>query len=380
MQVAQQPEAKAGVDQQESVVLHLENLPRYLLDRQLISAVEVVDGRLMVEDRSRRNRNFKILSPERQNLLVKQGRFSDEQGNTVRTEALVLHAIHHHSAFEATRWFTPPLIYYDFENNILVSELVHPATSLTKFHLNLGQVHFPVEAARTVAHQLAHFHAGGEAAIAAGGMDFLKPGAPWVFSDQTLLDDTGVRGSYVKMIKAKGIFARQPAELKTWLAEGKGIVHADIRWDNFVLTHGAGKGGNMNFRLIDFELAHVGDSAYDLASYLAEYVRFMFMTTFGHEIDGIEALKAKSLFQPEDAHESIRMFVGAYCRRRGFGKAQSAELLERVRAYLPYAILVVGLESLQRQTRVTGVAKTALEISDLVSREPVDTIKEWFGL
>ena len=87
-----------------------------------------MDERLRLEDRSRRNRNFKVVRADGTGLLVKQGADEHARG-TVRVEARLLAAIRRNPSLARVRWLAPEHVASD--EGLLVTRLVHPATSTT---------------------------------------------------------------------------------------------------------------------------------------------------------------------------------------------------------------------------------------------------------
>ena len=68
--------------------LNSTNIVYYLLEKNLISAEQVVDGDYMVTEAPRRNRNFKVMKRDRTGLFVKQVQRWEQQAiSTVRLEA-----------------------------------------------------------------------------------------------------------------------------------------------------------------------------------------------------------------------------------------------------------------------------------------------------
>lgn len=371
--------------QQPIRLLTLDNLVRYLLDNQIVSSADVVDDEsFAVEDRTRRNRNFKVLRSGAPKLMVKQsGSFDPESVATLHAEANLLEAVANDGHFRPIRWFSPRLVYFDAANSILVTELVHPATSLTKFHLNQGKVGFAVEMGATAGRVLANFHTAATQAVRRGYIDFLRPGMPFAFKAQQFLSKAGdeageATAEFMALLKATPLYGNLAAIQET-IAGGKEVVHGDVRWDNFLLTHGSAPATNMNVRLIDWELAHLGDSAWDVTCYLTEYLRF-WLNTVSLVTKDPDTDAPEGAFRLEEAHGSAQRFLDAYFRRRNLRGAQRAAFLGRVGWYLPYAVVAVAFESTQRQSKVPFHAKVGLRMAQEAYADPHGRLAQWFGV
>ncbi|GEM_PF-1751602 len=364
----------------------LDSLPDILVKRGLVDRARFVDSYVSIEDRSRRNRNFKVVVPDGPKLLVKQG---SEGANgswaAVESEARLLRTAATDPAFASIRWFSPKIVDYDEENQILATELIQPATTLTKYHVNLGNIHFPSEAGDTLGRLVASWHNAARKAWKGGRLEYVHRSQPFVAPTLEQLrrapaQPTDVRSSYLKLVKEIVPYERHVAQIAEWEKEHKGVGHGDIRWDNVLITEGGGRGGNMNFRLIDWEMAYVGDPAWDVACYLGEYLRLWFMSTLGRQVTSVAEVESKAKFKLADTHESIAAFLDSYSRKSEIAAGKRPNLVPRLHAYLPYVVLLICYESLQRQAQFPPVCKVAIEMARDAIEDPQTKHHEWFGL
>jgi aminoglycoside phosphotransferase (APT) family kinase protein len=382
--VAPAPAAPAAPRRPVRIVT-LETLLRYLLDNQVLTTADLVDDpALWVEDRSRRNRNFKVLRGGEPRFMVKQaGSLDPEVTATLRAEADLLEAVAHDSHFKPIRWFSPRLVHYDAPNHVLVTELVHPATSLNKYHLNQGSIAFPLPMAQTAGRILANFHATCTRAVRGGYVDFLKPNVPFAFRLQQVAKMSDEMGEASRQffveLRQTALYGNLPA-IQEMVAASHDVVHGDVRWDNILLTHGSAPADNMNARLIDWELVAIGDAAWDVTTYLAEYVRFWLSTVGMLVKDPGDLAAAEGAFRLEESHRSANAFLAAYQRRRGLRGRQRASLLNRVALYLPYAVMMVAFEATQRQSQMPYHSRVGLRMAQEAYADPFGCLAEWFGL
>jgi hypothetical protein len=343
------------------MLLTLEEVGPYLMERSLMAPRAVVDGRVRIMDFSRRNRVFKVILGDAGGLLVKQGGSAGaERASQVRLEGAIYQSVAEEESLRTLRWFTPQWHHSDASRRVLVSELVHPATSLNKFHLNGGKPSFPPALGQTVGRILGTLHKGG----APEGRDILlrilPEDLPYNFKLQTNFG-VGPDGAFLSrsvramLSKAKGDprFLRLLEEaVATWTPEAP--LHGDVRFENFLVTIGPAESGleNMNIRLIDWELAIRGRPEWDVACYLGDHLRFWGMHVAKRR-NGVVVKPAHVWegdpdilqgFQLTAIRRSTRAFWREYVRTMEWTPSRAREAWTRVASYVPIALLRVALE------------------------------------
>lgn len=372
-------------------MLTLETLTPYLMSRGFVAPADVVDAPndlYTVLNYSSRNRAFKVLAPGKPGLLVKQGMDPDaaEYRDTLVQEARFLQAVGSEPALRPLASFIPGLRYYDPRHAIVVGELVQPATSLTKYHLNLGEFTFPREAADTAGHLLGTFHDLGARAVAAGKLGFIRHRPPSVWSlpgrlQQQAREGDGPAARLHHLIQEKGSFWSSAPRLELAWGQAREVVHRDPRWDNFLLTHGRGAAGRMNMRMIDWELVGLGDSAWDVAFFLCEYVRFWtFFAPSDTSVTTLDSVIERQRFAFRDWHPAAAAFWSAYCRARGFDRAEAADLRRRVVSYLPFNLALVANESLPVAAARPWTIEVAMELAERSAKDPKTFVADVLGL
>jgi hypothetical protein len=254
---------------------------------------------------------------------------------------------------------------------VLVTELIHPATTLTKLHLAGGRPRFPPESAAAAGRLLARVHRAGAEAARAGAFPTLPRGPPGAL---TLRLPEAVEGAAMAQLadalRGRSFFAasREPL-LDAWRAHA-GLVHHDVRWDNLLVAAGEDPQGGPVLRLIDWEMAGVGDPAWDVACYLGEHVRFWLLSAM--------MLRARDL---ADARAKAGIPFGWPQAGAAFwASCDQPGIFSRVAAYVPFHLLLQAFELTQHQPRVPGAALAALDLGDQWHEDPARGMKEWFGV
>lgn len=363
----------------------------YLVRKGILTPDMVVNGRLSVEDISRRNRNFRVRTREGKGFLVKQvkGGRDGQPRNSLLLEAQMLRFIATNDFMKEFRPYAPAYAYFDPRNGVLVTELIHPATSITKLNLYYGKVKFPVDVAEAAGRLLGRYHKAGEQAIKRGHLPFLSkrlPNGLTCPTPQFLLNTGGPSGGpYWSVIQKEDFLQRIPELQKRWQSFD-GIVHGDARWMNYLLTHGEAPDGGANLRIIDWEMAQQGDSLWDVACYLGDYVRFAAMLARVHKIRTPAEVVEKPPYPPQRQHKSTQVFWDTYCATRRFTKKQRKDALERVMDYLPFYIALVGYEmteanaSTGREFETMESAHLCMHYARLAAQTRGTFLKEWIGI
>lgn len=376
---------------QDQVELDTSTVTPYLLGRGVLTPAQVVDGRLSVEDISRRNRNFRVKTKDGVGFLVKQVKNARDARlkSSLLLEAQILRFIATNAFMEEFRPYAPTYAYFDPRSIVLVTELIHPATSITKLNLYYGKINFPEDVAQAAGRLLGRYHKAGETAIERGLLPFLTkrlPNGLTCSTPQFLMNSgTSSGGPYWQIIKNEPFLARTQELQKRWQSYD-GIVHGDARWMNYLLTHGEAPDGGPNLRIIDWEMAQIGDPVWDAACYLGDYVRFAITLARVHKLRTPEEYEATPPYPAKKQHESARVFWETYCKTRKLNKKQRREALARVSDYLPFYISLVGYEMTEASAATTREFETmesahlAVHFARQAHENPQKFLKEWIGI
>lgn len=246
----------------------------FLLERGLVDPADVLDGGLSVEEAHRRNANFAVRRRGRPGLFVKQSRSGDALSvASLRTEALVARVAAEDPAYARVGALAPPLRHFDAAQGVLVIDLVDDATEL--YRAAAGGTQLPAPVAAAVGTAVGTLHRDAPRTPSPGGPG---PQQAWILSLPLLQDADLPRGAAVRELQR---VSRGDPALSAGLAElrvawaAAAFVHGDLKWENVLVTAGAGAdaGAAPRVHLIDWELAGFGDAAWDLGGLLHAYLR-----------------------------------------------------------------------------------------------------------
>jgi hypothetical protein len=351
------------------------NLAYFLMDGSLLSAEEIVAGRVSILDASRRNRNFKVIRQGAPGLFVKQMR--DMQTDailTLRREAACYELAREIPELAA---IMPRLIRYDERRHTIVLELLPDAESLLTYHMrNKG---FPIEFGHMLGERIGVYHA------KAGGLaenEKLKPllmrQRPVILTlsrgGHTVLSHFGRIGPAVSALLQQhkdfeGLLDALGAE---WRFDS--LIHGDMKWDN-VLVFPSGKG--LDFRIADWEMADFGDAAWDVGAVLQSFFSAWIMSMPISSALPSEAYIGMAA-QPLDAMRPVlNTFWDAYANTRGFDEKLAQQELTRCMRFGAARLTWSAIEQRLYASQLDPAATALLQVSLNILKDPSRAVKDF---
>jgi thiamine kinase-like enzyme len=350
----------------------------YLLQRHLISLDSIVAGDLSVEDASRRNRNFKIISEHGPCYLLKQG-VGREGLATVAHEAAVYDFLQSYTrnGFDC---YLPRLCDYDPKEHILILEFMRHTENLREYHARRRHFSTAVAAAMGKALGTLHHMTWGERDKA---IQIFAHEPPWVLSlhrpGLTILSDAS--SASIQVIKILQTFAELCEFLDTLRQEFRteALVHFDIKWDNCIISTQSARRKN-GLKIVDWELAGIGDSCWDVGSVFNDYLSLWLLSipiTGETPPDHFLQLARHPLDRMQPA---IRSFWESYMRRMDLDRVASHERLLRSVRYCAARLLQTAFEQTQMAMELTGNVVCFLQVSLNILRRPQEAIVHLLGI
>ncbi len=337
------------------MLLTARNVPLYLAERGLLSYEAIVDGEVVVSDASRRNRNFKVRRGTQPGFFVKQAaHFDPLSTETVRRDARCYWLAANHPEFAALRPLLPAFHDFDVARTALVASLVD-AETVYQLHLRLGT--FPIEVAVALAKTLAHYH------VAFRGLPSSEAGRtfprtlPWVLvmGDPVafpVAQQTPAGRELLQLARTLHVERMLSARRTAWQAET--LIHGDLKWDNCLVTSTeAGR----EIRLVDWEIADIGDVAWDVGSILQTYLAHCLFTT-------APASAAMDGERIRPAQPVLRAFWTAYVAAARV--ADPASLLDRSVAFAAGRLAQTAYESLFMSPSITASAADMVNVASRI--------------
>lgn len=331
----------------------------YLLSSGLVAPQSIVAGDLRVVDMSRRNRNYKVLSEQAPSYLVKQG-VGEEGAATIANEAYVYELVGRRAPDTLSRHL-PRLHRYDADSRMLVVEFLHDAENLRDHHLRTGR--FAVGVATDLGLALAELHRLPVPEQDAPPAITRKPA--WILSLNEpefdfVCDISGANLQLVRIIQQFEAFGDLLKALREdWRAVA--LIHGDVKWDNCLLL--AKDTPRPRLRIVDWELARLGDPSWDVGSVFNDYLIFWLLSipiTGETPPDRVIELARYPL---ERMQPAMRAFWRSYSTAMSFGPSEEETQLVRAVGFAAARIVQTAFEQMQFAGQLSGNAVCFLQLA-----------------
>jgi hypothetical protein len=234
-------------------LLNADTVASYLRDRGL---AELRRGeRVQVHNFSRRNHNLAVEIDGRAVWLIKQIQYhTPEVVASLAREAYCYYASENGGPLAPLKALMPHCAYFDSAHSILVIGFLD-GVNAADAHERAGP--FEARLAEQLGRVLARIHR-------TPPPDSFPRELPWIFEPLDGPWRMSARSRFLSLFHADGATRRALEELRNnWQANT--LIHGDARPENFVFSR------PFEVRLVDWELASVGDAAWDCANVMQYY-------------------------------------------------------------------------------------------------------------
>lgn len=246
------------------------DVPGFLLSRGLVTAGDIAGAGLQVREVRRRNRSFRVSGIQGPGLFIKQVSASspDLAGSLVR-EAALHRLAESNPGLSALRGVTVALRSIEDRRSALVFDLFDGAETLDARYKRARSLDPNLLARLGASLHAIHRQAEPEAALIAERIGAQRQ-PPWILTigrrDVPLFGQGGAQ--LVASIRATPAIVQA---LETALAgwRPRTLIQGDMKWDNILVR--TGPDGDHDLRIVDWELADIGDPVWDAAGVLAGF-------------------------------------------------------------------------------------------------------------
>ncbi len=363
------------------MILNLQNLVYYLLERGLVTRESVVNGAVEISEIARRNSNFRVRQRNGPGYFLKQARSAEPEAlRTLRAEAQCYELIAKHECFADVAEIAPHFHSYDQRRAVLTTELLDAAETITEHHFRNNS--FPVEAADQLGRAFGNYHRKATMNPPANHDGIFPRRTAWALSlhEMNFAMAPNLSGGIhqmLSMIRQFPQFGTALEKLKTeWRFDT--LIHGDIKWENCVVCPGSN--GDLRLKIVDWEMADWGDSCWDLAAIFSAYLSFWVQSLPMDGLANLGALVAQARFPIEKTHPAIRAFWGAYTDCRAVSGQEAQDLLRRTVQYTGARNLQTAFEFLQLSPQANASTILLLQLSMNILAEPEDASRELLGI
>lgn len=366
------------------MVITPNNICYYLLERGLITAESVVDGDFMVVDVTRRNRNFKIIRRQHQSFFIKQIQDWDPQAiASLQCEATCYWLAQNDVQLASLASLMPAYYLYDPARHILITELLPEGENLSEYHRRLGK--FPVDIAATMGRALGSYHRDGVNKLKDEPQNAHFPKrTPWILTinqqNPQLFNALSAANSQLfNIVQTYPEFAQVLEELcSQWQFDS--LIHGDMKWDNCVVYRTNGQTEKTGFRIVDWELADIGDSRWDVGAIIQAYLTFWIMSIPQNSEMSPAQFVELAQYPLEDMQPAIHAFWNAYLETLEVEGSEAQSLLESCVKYGAARMIQTAYEYMQYQPHITVSALYLLQVSLNILKSPKEAIDHLLAL
>lgn len=310
------------------------NILRYLTQQGLIERETIVAGGLTVAMSRSRNRYVRVKPRSGPGYFVKQALESEPMtAETVRREAEIYRGAFADDRLAALRGLLPRFHGFDDSQHILIVELVDDAEDIAAHHRRTRVL--PSQLARRLGAAIAGYHQiRFEPGKPQAALFSQRP--PWIFDLHTEADLSRLRRTPPAsaltdmLLQAPGLAGQLAALRADWARDT--LVHMDMKWENCLLAPRAAPLAEQRLLVIDWELADIGDAAWDVAGILQAHLNFWIDSIPADRRGTPDEIMASATFPLEAVQGAIAAFWDAYLRgRAAYAPAPDGFLLRCIR-------------------------------------------------
>ncbi len=368
------------------MLLTPQNIVHYLLYRNYLQIENVVNNEFTVRMSMSRNHNFVVNKEQETAYFVKQPvSFEAEKINSLRTEATVYWLAENEPEYAPLREFLPPFHEYDQKNHILTLGYLHRQLDLEVFY-HQNRV-FPLAIAQAQAELLHRVHHQIFDAVGNEGKSrkLFRQGLPMVFyivgpgSDSWMQDKTPRVQQMMQLILRDETFVRLIETVKNeW--EMSSLIHGDIKNSNFLINADCLEKDDYQLRLLDWEIADMGDPLWDIAAVLQSYLLpWVFKETVGQQPAYVQSGQ-KIGFDLVEMQPSVQIFWQHYSHLMGFSAEEEGQKLLKATRFCALKLIHSCLEAAQYSSELPPQSATMLQLSLNILKDPEAAVQGLFNL
>jgi hypothetical protein len=360
------------------------NLTYYLIEKGYVTRESIVKGDYLVLDYQRRNRNFKVIRRDGPSYFVKQVLKADSEPiSTLQREASCYWLAKTQPRLAAFRRIAPEFIAYDRERHILVVELLAGAETLADYYRRIG--HLPESLAAGVGRLLASYHSEASAwVLTSPYRSVFAQAIPWILSLHLIPPEnypvlSQGNGRLLEIVKADPEF---PQTLDAVRAEWRmnSLLHGDIKWENILVQAAGGATPGFGLRLVDWEMADLGDACWDVGAFLQNFLVFWVLALPLDAYNDPARAIAGAAFPLEQMCAPIRSFWQAYRDARGLGESEAGEILMRSIRFGAARMVQSAFECLYFASDMNAQAICLLQLSLNILKNPEGARENLLGI
>jgi thiamine kinase-like enzyme len=255
-----------------TMILTMENICFYLIEKGFLNTRQIVDGEYRVDFIGSRNNNFVVNRGLERSYFIKQSNPSiRDELESLKTEATCYWLASNDENYTFLKGHLPGYFNYDSTNQVLVLGYEEGFHSLGNSNGSDGQCLQQIgpELGKVLASYHMHKHI---------EVSFFKKQKPWIFSVANITqtnhnpEDKKAESQVIELIRSTPRFAEMISSAAQQY-EFTSLIHNDVKFTNFIIKDAVTHHEIPEIKLIDWELADIGDPSWDTGSVFASYLQ-----------------------------------------------------------------------------------------------------------
>jgi len=365
------------------------SIVHYLLSQGLLTQREIVDGNVIVAESTSRNRNFLVMRGDKPGYFVKHIQPSQPASvQTLQREAACYQLIQKDPKFESLIPLVPRMQAYDRFRHVLVLELLPEGENLSAYYRRENK--YPEDLSASLGIALGAYHIGIQKSSNGHSWDPSQYNGtfprmvPWILQYHQMQPEA-VRTMSAANMQLHAVLNRYPefpkqldALHQKWRMDT--LIHGDMKFENCVVYYPSGRGREKQLKVVDWEIADVGDGCWDVGAIFQAYLNCWIMSmpmTGGIDPDQMES-QAKTPIK--DLQPAIRAFWTAYAQTMELEPLEARLRLERCTSHAAARMLQTIFEWMNMQQQLSLQAVFQLQVSLNILQKPMDAVSVLLGL
>lgn len=348
------------------------NITPYLLDKGFLNPEWFISGHYMLTQTMSRNSIFKIQHKESTGLFVKQLIAQDSMNSyLMQKDATSHYLIHQSDLYKDTIQYIPQYYGYDPNHHILVTEYF---TNTKNIHEEVFSTkELSTEYATEMAKILASFHFDIRTHInTESSLQFYNGIVPWILNLGNLKSSSpnGLDHCVINEIhKHPKLVKKIDALASQW--EKTSLIHGDIKWMNFIVMP-----NKKDLKLIDWEIADLGDPLWDVAGGFQSYFTSWVMSFHNQAQQHIKS-EGTEFITIESIATAIKAFWTSYATHREFTPKQKQDYLLKTLSYMGVRMIQTAFENNFSKVELNANTVRILQFCEHILTNTESIAKEW---
>ncbi len=356
----------------------------YLIDRSVLTPAEIVGDDFTILDAGRRNRNFKISRRDGSGIFIKQVPvMAVETTQSLQREATLYALADKDVSADRLKPLMPRLRHYDRSRHLLAVDLVPNSQSLTFYQMQVAAVPGAMEdIAAQIGTLLALCHSQSPDLLAETTKQGIFPAAlPWILNfpeagEKIIPTMSGGARAILATLRQEPSLAANFSRLREEWARTS-LIHGDLKWENFLVSQKDGPDGTAKVQLIDWELADLGDAAWDVACVLASFIQPIIVGRFSAQGQHMGPATADDIMR---AQACCRAFWRTYTAAFTLTPEQQMLAMERCVRFAAVRFVLTAYEIAQSIAEMPPSAQLAIRTAADILNDPRSAVRQLFAL